>query len=142
MRFQRSDLPGIAIAVLAPPLMMLLFFASFETWDHRGSPLLGQMAVNVAAPVGIVAAFSRYIRSWDVPVGLLALLVAVVAGVNWAQRTGNDDLALVTALKWVGVLDFLLLNVVIGRQVLINGVLPILDRRDARRAAAAAAANE
>ncbi len=142
MRFQRSDLPGIAIAVLAPPLMMLLFFASFETWDHRGTPLLGQIAVNVAVPAGIAAAFSRYIRNWDVPVALLALLVAVVAGVNWAQRTGNDDLAFVTALKWVGVLDFMLLNAVVGLQVLRNGVLPILDRRDARRAAEAAAAAE
>ena len=142
MRFRRSDLPGIAIAVLAPPLLMLLFFASFETWDHRGTPLLGQMAMNVAAPAGIAAAFSRYIRNWDVLVGLLALLAAVVAGVNWAQRTGNDDIALVTTLKWVGVLDFLLLNVVIGWQMLRNGILPILDRRDARRAAEAAAAGE
>ena len=139
MRFRRSDLPGIAIAVLAPPLLMLLFFASFETWEHRGTPLLGQMAVNLAAPVGIAAAFSRYIRNWDAPVALLAVLVAVVAGVNWAQRTGNDDLAFVTALKWVGVLDFLLLNAVIGWQVLRNGVLPILDRRDARRASETAA---
>ena len=139
MRFRRSDLPGIAIAVLAPPLLMLLFFASFETWEHRGTPLLGQMAVNLAAPVGIAAAFSRYIRNWDAPVALLAVLVAVVAGVNWAQRTGNDDLAFVTALKWVGVVDFLLLNAVIGWQVLRNGVLPILDRRDARRASETAA---
>ena len=142
MRFTRADLPGFAIALLAPPALMLLFLASFEVWDHRGTPLLGQMAVNLAIPAAIAAAFSRFIFKWDLPVALLAVLLAVVAGVNWAQRTGNDNLAISTALKWVGVIDFLLLNLVIAWQILHNAILPMLDRRDARRAASATEAAE
>lgn len=137
MRFTRGDLPGIAIAVLAPPALLLLFFASFEVWDHRGTPLLSFMATNFAIAIGVAAVFSRFVRAWDVPVGLLVLLAATVAAVNWAQRTGNDGTALATGLKWVGVLTFLLLNLSIAYQVFVNGLLPVLDRRAARRAAEA-----
>ena len=30
MRFKRSDLPGFAIAVLAPPLLTMLFLATYD----------------------------------------------------------------------------------------------------------------
>ncbi|MBM3140873.1 MAG: hypothetical protein FJZ92_11880 [Chloroflexi bacterium] len=142
MRFKRSDLPGILIAVLAPVGLMLLFLSAFEVWDHHGTPLLGFMAVNIAVGAGIAAAFSRFIRSWDAPVALLVVLLLVVAAVNWAQRTGNDGGLVVNGLKWVGVIDFLLLNLVVAVQVISNGVLPILDRRDARRRARAQAAED
>jgi len=142
MRFTRADLPGIAIAALAPPALFILFLASFDVWDHHGTPLLGAMSANIAIGGGLAAAFARFIRSWDVPLGLLGLLLAAVAGVIWAQQSGNDGTALATLLKWVGVLAFLLLNLAIVGQILTNAILPILDRRDARRKAEQAAAAE
>ena len=142
MRFQRSDLPGIAVATLAGPLLFVLFLASFETWDHHGTPLLGFTSSNIAIGAGLLAVFTRFIRSWDVPIALLVVLVAVVVAVNWLQRTDNDGTALATTLKWVGVIDFLLLNLAFAFQVMVNGLFPVLDRRSARRAAAQEAAAE
>ena len=86
MRFTRRDLPGIAIALLGGPALMLLFLASFETWDHRGTPTLGFMGANLGLAVGFAAIFARFIRNWDWPIAFLALLLAAVAAVNWAQR--------------------------------------------------------
>lgn len=135
MRFNRADLPGMAIAVLGGPALMVLFLASFEAWHHQGTPLLGGVASNLAIPAGIIGAFSRFIKKWDIVVILLAVIVVCVVGVNVAQRTGTDDHVLSTMLKVGGVLTFLILNGVIVLQMLIYGILPILDRRDARRAA-------
>jgi hypothetical protein len=135
MRFSRADLPGLLIAALGGPAMMILFLASFEVWDHAGTPLLGAMAGNLAAPAAIVGAFSRFIRKWDLIIILLAVIIACVVGVNVAQRTGNDDQLISTLLKLLGVLTFMALQAVIVVQLLVYGVLPILDRRDARRAA-------
>lgn len=140
MRFNRADLPGLAIAVLGGPALMILFFASFEAWHHQGTPLLGGIATNVAIPAGIIGAFSRFIKKWDIVVILLAVIVACVVGVNVAQRTGNDRALISTMLKLGGVFTFLILNGVIALQMLVYAVLPILDRRDARRAAAREAA--
>ena len=137
MRFKRSDQPGILIALLAPVGLTALFFTAFEIWDHEGTPLLGFMAVNIAVVGGIAAAFSRFIRSWDVPLALFAILIGLTLAVIWAQRSGNDGTALATGLKWAGVIDFLLLNLVVLGQVVSGGLLPILDRRDARRRASA-----
>jgi len=134
MRFRRADLPGFVIAVGAPPLLMLLFLASYQTWGHRGTPLLGIMATNIALAMAVPAVFTRFVRNWDVPLACLLLLAAAAGGVVWAQRAGTDGTALVTALKWIGVLAFFALNVAIGLQVLVHGLLPVLDRRAARRA--------
>jgi hypothetical protein len=136
MRFKRADLPGIVIATIGPVLLMWLFLNAFDVWHHHGTPLLGFMAGNFAIAGGILAAFSRFVRRWDVPVGTLVLLVLIAAAVVWAQRTGNDHTALATGLKLAGVADFVLFNVVVGLQVIEYGLIPILDRRDARRAAA------
>ena|SRR5437763_15448329 len=138
MRFKRSDIPGFLIAVLAPVWLTVLFLSAFEVWHHHGTPLLGFMASNIAIGAGLAAVFSRFIRHWDLPLALIVLLVVVVLGVNWAQRSGNDDIAISVILKWIGVIDFLVLNVVIAYQVLTYGLMPILDRRDARRRAARA----
>lgn len=138
MRFKRSDLPGFLIAVAAPPLLFVLFVASFDVWMHKGTPLLGFMAVNVAGAVATMAIFSRFVKKWAVPLGLLMVLTICVVGVLWAQQSGSGDSGFATLLKWVGLLDFMILNAAIGLQVLNNGLLPVLDRRDARRAAAAA----
>jgi hypothetical protein len=135
MRFTRSDLPGFLIAVGAPALLLLVFLRTFEVWDHRGTPLLGFIAVNIAVAVGLMAMFTRFVRNWDWPVACLLLLAGAVGAVLWAQRSGNDGTAFATAMKWTALLFFFLLNAVIGLQVLIHGLLPILDRRDARRRA-------
>ncbi|MGE0134341.1 MAG: hypothetical protein AB7L91_03935 [Dehalococcoidia bacterium] len=136
MRFKRSDLPGFIIAVGAPPLLFLLFLRSFEVWHHQGTPLLGFMATNIAGAVATLAIFSRFIRNWDFPLILLAVLGGIIGGVLWAQQSGNDGTAFATTLKWLGIGVFLLLNLLLGLQVLQNGLLPVLDRRDARRSAA------
>lgn len=140
MRFKRSDLPGIALAGLAPVALFVLFLASYDVWDHRGTPLLGFMASNLAIALGLMAAFTRFVRNWDIPAALIGALLIIVASVIWAQQTGNDGGSLATTLKLLGVLDFLLINVAIGGQVLWYGLIPVLDRRSAAAAAAAAAA--
>jgi len=140
MRFTRADLPGLAIAALAPPAMMILFFASFEAWDHQGTPLLGGIATNIALPAAIIGAFSRFIRHWDFIIVLIGVILACIVGVNYAQHTGNDDSFFSTLLKLVGVLTFLLLNATFGYEILKHAILPILDRRDARIATAREAA--
>lgn len=141
MRFTRADLPGLAIATLAPPALLILFLASFEAWDHQGTPLLGTMAANLALPAAIIGAFSRFVRSWDLILVLLGIILVCVVGVNVAQRTGNDDELISTALKLLGVATFFALNAAFGYQILKNAILPMLDRRDARRAAEREAAS-
>ena len=65
----------------------------------------------------------------------MAVIAVSVGAVNWAQHSGNDGTALATGLKWLGVVGFLGLNLAVFWQLLHNGVLPILNRLDARRAA-------
>ena len=134
MRFTRADLPGMAIALLAGPLVVLLFLAAFETWGHKGTPVLGFVGTNVGIGVGLAAVFARFIRRWEWPLAFLGLIVAAVAGVYWAQQAGYDGTRLATALKWLGVAGFAGLNLAVAQQLLRHGVLPILDRLDARRA--------
>lgn len=136
MRFSRADIPGFLIAVLAGPALMVLFLASFETWDHRGTPLLGAMGANLAIGAGLIAVFSRFIRNWDVPLSLFSILIVLVIAVIVMQRTGYDGTALATGLKLSGVLAFLLLNLAVGGQIFWHGLIPVLDRRAARAAVA------
>ena len=135
MRFSRSDLPGLALAVLIPPALVYLFLAAFELWHHEGTPVIPMVASNVAIPAAIFGVFSRYFRHWDLIIGLLVVMVAAIAGVNWAQRTGNDGTAIATTLKWIGVVDFMIINLVMVVEILNYVVAPWLNRRDERRAA-------
>ena len=139
MRFARADLPGLAIATLAGPLLMVLFLASLDTWGHRGTPLLGFMGSNLGIAVGVAAVFARFIRRWEWPLAFVAVIAVSVGAVYWAQQSGNDGGALATLLKWLGVIGFAGLNVTVLWQLLRNGIVPILERRDARRAAELAA---
>ena len=100
------------------------------------------MGTNIAIGAAIGAVFARFVRRWELPLALLAVLVLVVVTVNVMQRTDNDGTALADTLKWVGLLDFLLLNAAIAYQVFTNGLLPVMDRRSALRAAEAEAAAE
>ena len=133
MRFKRADLPGIAIAVIVPPLLTLLFLATYELWGHRGTPLIGFMATNIAVGVGLLAMFTRFVRSWVVPGALALLLASGVGAILVLQRTGQDGTPLATTLKLGSLLLFFVLNGAIAWQVLGNGLLPMLDRRAERR---------
>jgi hypothetical protein len=136
MRFKRADLPGLLIATLAPVGLFMILVASYDLWRHHGTPLLGFLSVNIAVGGGIIGALSRFIRNWDLALGSLVLLLAMASGVLILQRTGNDGTALATSMKFGGLIAFGLLNVVIIQQLLVNGLNPILVRRDARAAAA------
>ncbi|RLT28431.1 MAG: hypothetical protein DWI48_00525 [Chloroflexi bacterium] len=133
MRFKRSDLPGLLIATVVPPLLFVLFLQSFDVYSHRGTPLLGFMATNFAIAIGILAMFTRFVRNWEVPIGLFLMLITMVGLIIWLQRLGYDGGALSLSLKWLSILDFLALNIALGYQVLVHGLLPVLDRRAARR---------
>lgn len=134
MRFHRSDLPGILIAGLAPVGLVLLFLASFETWDHHGTPLLGALSANIAIGGALIAAFTRFIRSWDVPLASMLLMLISAAAVVSLQKAGNDNTA-ADLLKWLGVLGFLVFNISVVLQILSNGLVPALNQRAARLAA-------
>lgn len=134
MRFTRADLPGILIAGLAGPLLMLLFLAAFETWGHHGTPLMGATGTHIGIAVGVAAVFSRFIRKWDWPLAFLGVVLISVGAVYWAQNSGNDGTRIATALKWLGVIGFVGLNIAVLWQILVNGIWPIVERFDARRA--------
>ena len=133
MRFHRSDLPGILIATLGPAGLMLIFLSSFDVWSHHGTPLLGAIAGNLAIGGGLLAAFTRFIRRWDLINGLLIVLSLAIATVITLQQTGGDDTAIATIAKWVGVISFLGLNVIIPLQFISNGLIPLLNRREAKQ---------
>ncbi len=134
MRFHKSDLPGLLIATLAPAGLMLLFLASFEVWEHHGTPLLGAMAGNIAVGGGLIAGFSRFIRRWGVPILGFVLILSAVAVVNALKLSGDDGTAISTLFKWLGVVGFGIFNVSVALQILTNGLIPALNQRAARAA--------
>ncbi len=134
MRFHRSDLPGILIAGLAPVGLTLLFLNSFDVWGHHGSPLLGAMAANIAIGGALLAAFTRFIRNWDVPLASMLLMIACAAAVVSLQQAGNDNTA-ANLLKWLGIVGFMVFNISVVLQILSNGLVPALNQRAARLAA-------
>ncbi len=134
MRFKRSDLPGILIATLAPAGLFWLLVVSFGLEQHHGTPLLGALSGNIAGGAGVLAVLSRFVRRWDRVVGAVVLLIACVAGVILLQRTGNDGGAFATSLKLGGVLLFMVINLFVVLDVLVYGLNPSLQRRDARLA--------
>jgi hypothetical protein len=135
MRFKRNDLPGILIATLGPVGLMFLLLTSFQLWHHHGSPILGMLSANIAIGGGLIGAFSRFIKARDAVVGILLALVFCVVGVLGLQASDNDGTTAATLLKLLGVVAFLVLNVVVIQQILSNGLNPVLVRRDERRAA-------
>ncbi|MBG93024.1 MAG: hypothetical protein CL792_03490 [Chloroflexi bacterium] len=134
MKFHRSDLPGIIFAILAPAGMVLLILASYEIWDHHGTPLLGMIAGNIAAGAGILAAFSRFIEKWDAIITFLLLIAISVITVLTFQGIEYTSNPYYTLIKWVGVFGFLGFNVSVILQLLRNGLEPALNRRDERSA--------
>ncbi len=134
MRFKRSDLPGILIATVAPALVFWLLIRSFGLEHHHGTPLLGALSGNIAGGAGTLAVLSRFVRRWDRVVIAVLLLILAVVGVLILQRTGHDGTAFATSLKLSGVLLFGVINLFIILDVLVHGLNPSLQRRDARLA--------
>lgn len=134
MRFHRSDWPGILIAGLAPPALMLLFLASYDTWNHHGTPLLGTMSANLAVGGALIAAFTRFIKKWDIPLASLIVILASAASVLALQHYHHDN-AVADLLKWFAVIGFLVFNVAAVLQMLNYGLIPALNQRAARKAA-------
>ena len=136
MRFKRSDWPGFIIAVGAPPLLFLVSWLRSRCGTTRARHCSASMAVNLAGAIATMAIFSRFVKSWDVPIGILLVLIS-----PWPESLGatererrnrglpHDEVGRILA--------FFLVNAAIGLQVLINGLLPVLDRRSARRRQAA-----
>ena len=135
MWFKRADLPGIALAGFAPAALYLLVVAAFDLWHHEGTPLLSALAIVIALGAGItLGALARFVRRWRIVGGLVAAISFDVAGVLVLQRTGQDGTVLATTLKLGGAGLFLAANAVIAYDVIDWGLLPIIDRRAARRA--------
>jgi len=82
----------------------------------------------------LAAVFSRFILKWDWPLAFVGVILISIASVYWAQQSGNDGTKIATALKWMGVLGFVGLNIAVVWQILINGIWPIFERFEARRA--------
>lgn len=142
MRFQRADMIGLAIAVLGPVGLFFLLLDSYQLWHHHGSPILGMLSANLAIGGGIIGALWRFVQARDTVIGLALALALSIIGVLLLQSSGNDGSTLSTILKLVAIGLFLALNAVVIQQLLWNGLNPILQRRDDRRAAEAAAAEE
>jgi len=134
MRFKRSDIPGMLVAVIGPVGLFFLLLESYQLWHHHGSPILGILSVHLAIGGGLIGGFARFIKAKDAVLGLLGALVLCIVGVLALQASGNDDV-FASVLKILGILIFGILNVVIVWQILVYGVNPILVRRDERAAA-------
>ena len=142
MRFQRADLPGMVIAALAPVALLALLLTAFGLWDHEGTPLLGNLAIGLGVGAGLAGACARFVRHRAIVLGLGVALALDVAAVIAVQRAGLDGTGVATALKLGGVALFLGVNAVAAYDLVDHGLLPMLDRRTARRAAERARGGE
>ena len=115
-------------------MVFWLLIRSFGLEHHHGTPLLGALSGNIAGGAGTLAVLSRFVRRWDRVVIAVLLLILAVVGVLILQRTGHDGTAFATSLKLSGVLLFGVINLFIILDVLVHGLNPSLQRRDARLA--------
>ena len=133
MKFKKNDFLGILLAALAGPGMFLIILSAYDLWDHRHSPLLGFLAVNIAIGGGLIGAFSRYIKNIGRFLTLVLLLLTFAFAVKMLQWTGNGDSGYKILFIWLGILDFLILNLVVGWEFLANGLVPALDRKKEKK---------
>jgi len=89
------------------------------------------MAVNIAIGGALLAAFTRFIRNWDVPLASMLLILVSAAAVVALQNADNDN-TVADLLKWLGILGFLIFNLSVVLQILSNGLIPALNQRAAR----------
>lgn len=133
MKFKKNDFLGIVLAALAGPGMFLIILSAYDLWDHRHSPLLGFLAINIAIGGGLIGAFSRYIKNIGRFLTLVLLLLTFAFAVKMLQWTGNGDSGYKILFIWLGILDFLILNLVVGWEFLANGLVPALDRKKEKK---------
>ena len=92
-------------------------------------------STNVAAGAGVIAYLTRYVvhrrAFWTVTIGFVLCFL----GVLWMQLAGSGESGPATALKWLGILMFMGINVVLLIDVLWVAVNPYFVRLDERRAA-------
>ncbi len=135
MRFKRADLLGIVVAAAIPAILSWVVFNGWGITHVHGNPIQGAIAGNVAAGAGLIAYLTRYVvhrrAFWTVVIGFVLCFVGVV----WMQQTGSGSSGPATALKWLGILMFLGINVVLVIDVLWVAVNPYFVRLDERRAA-------
>ncbi len=135
MRFKRADLLGIAIAALIPAVLSYVIFHSFNLLHVEGSPIQGAVAGNVAGGGGLIAYLTRYVAHKRAFIGIAVALGLCFVGVIWLQYAGQGSGMLATMLKWLGLLLFGALNIVLVIDVLWVAVNPYFVRLDERRAA-------
>jgi hypothetical protein len=128
MKFTKNDYLGIILATLAGPGIFLIILSAYDLWDHRHTPLLGFLAVNVAIGGGIIGAFSRFIKNKTRLVTLIAILIICILAIKLLQWTDNGESSLKLLFIWLGIIDFMLINAIIGWELLANGLVPALDR--------------
>ena len=129
MKFTKNDYLGIILATLAGPGIFLIILSAYDLWDHRHTPLLGFLAVNVAIGGGIIGAFSRFIKNKIRFITLIVALILCVLAIKLLQWTGNGESSFKLLFIWLGIIDFMLINAIIVWEFLANGLVPALDRK-------------
>ena len=133
MKFTKNDYLGIILAALAGPGIFLIILSAYDLWDHRHTPLLGFLAVNIAIGGGIIGAFSRFIKNKIRLISLIMILILCVLAIKFLQWTDNGDSSFKLLFIWLGIIDFMLINAIIGWEFLANGLVPALDRNNERK---------
>ncbi|MFL2635101.1 MAG: hypothetical protein ACJ0J6_04580 [Dehalococcoidia bacterium] len=131
MKFTKNDYIGILLAALAGPGIFLIILSAYDLWEHRHTPLLGFLAVNVAIGGGIIGAFSRFIKNKTRFLALIVFLILCILAIKILQWTDNSESGFKLLFIWLGIIDFMLINAIIGWEFLANGLVPRLDRMKA-----------
>ncbi|MFB0900885.1 MAG: hypothetical protein QMB22_02620 [Dehalococcoidia bacterium] len=130
MKFRKNDILGILLAAFAGPGLFLIIISAYDLWDHRHTPLLGFLATNLAIGGALIGAFSRYIKNIYRFISLIFILLLCVFIVKILQWSGNEESNLKLLFIWIGLIDFLILNVIVGWEFLSNGFVPAMDRKN------------
>ena len=129
MKFRKNDILGILLAAFAGPGLFLIIISAYDLWDHRHTPLLGFLATNLAIGGALIGVFSRYIKNIYRFISLIFILILCVLIVKILQWSGNEESNLKLLFIWIGLIDFLILNVIVGWEFLSNGFVPAMDRK-------------
>jgi hypothetical protein len=78
----------------------------------------------------LIGAFSRYIKNIYRFISLIFILLLCVFIVKILQWSGNEESNLKLLFIWIGLIDFLILNVIVGWEFLSNGFVPAMDRKN------------
>lgn len=123
------------MAGLVPAVLSYIVFQGWGLLHVEGAPTLGIVSSQFAVGGGILAYLMRYLRHRQTFEAFAELAGVAVLGVILIQYAEADHTIWSLALKWLGLLFFLALNVVLIVDVLAVAVNPYLVRADERRAA-------